>query len=119
MRKYIVLLLFTISIMSCEDIIETEDISQEQVTILAPTNNAILNLSQIRFTWQSVADADNYKLQIATPNFIEAIQILEDTLVATTEFDKNLDTGNYEWRVKALNSAYETTYTSQNFTVEN
>ncbi|ARV08208.1 hypothetical protein BTO05_00595 [Winogradskyella sp. PC-19] len=104
--------------MSCEEIIEVEDISQAQIDILAPTNDAVLNTTQLRFSWQDLEFSEYYRLQVATPNFLEAIQIVEDTLISTTEFNKILQVGDYQWRIKAINSAYQTQYQTQSFSIE-
>ncbi|WP_299116368.1 hypothetical protein [uncultured Winogradskyella sp.] len=118
MKNYLSLLFLFVLLSACEEIIEVGDISQEQVTILAPTNNSVLNPSTINFSWQSLEFAETYQLQIATPSFANASQIVEDTLISTTSFGKLLNQGNYEWRVKGLNSAYQTQYQIQAFTVE-
>lgn len=105
-------------VLNCSDIIEVEDISNKTVTVLAPTNEAVLNTTAITFTWDSLDDAEAYKLQIATPSFENAIQILTDSTLLTTNFSKTLETGSYEWRIRAENPGYETVYSTQSFTIE-
>ena len=112
----IVLILFLL--WNCEEIILEEDISQEMVRVLAPTDNSVFSITTINFSWEPVEFADKYQLQIAVPNFQEALQIVEDTLVTQSNFTKSLNPQNYEWRVRALNSAYETIYTTQAFRIE-
>ena len=118
MRFNILFLVILLLAISCEEIIEVEDISQEQVEVLAPINNAVVNTPQVRFSWEQLAFSENYRLQVATPNFLQATQIIEDTLISTLQFDKVLEAGDYEWRIKALNSAYQTPYKTQSFSVE-
>lgn len=115
--KRIILILIVGLLYSCEDIIGVEDISDRTVTILAPTNHAELTITNPTFSWNSVDDADKYKLQIATPSFSEALQIVEDTTLTTLSFTKILEAGDYEWRVRAENSDYETDYTTQQLTI--
>ncbi|MFD2916849.1 hypothetical protein [Psychroserpens luteus] len=112
----IVLLVFLLS--SCDDIIEVENISENVITVLAPTNNSVLTQGDIIFSWNDVQDATQYRLQLATPSFENASQILLDSIVTITNFSKSLELGNYEWRVRAENSEYQTIYTTQNFAVE-
>jgi hypothetical protein len=113
------LLIFVFTIfLACDDIIEVVDISGETVKILAPTNDAFLNITDVSFNWQSIEEAEEYNIQIATPSFAGALQILTDTTLSTTSFSKTLDLGSYQWRVKAINSGYETEYTTQSFTIE-
>lgn len=116
--KYLKYLIVILVITGCEDIIEVEDISNKTVTVLAPTNSVVLNNTTITFTWESVSEANAYTIQIATPNFENAQQILLDSTVSTTSYTKLLDYNTYEWRVRAKNSEYNTLYTTQNFTVE-
>ena len=118
MKYKIVLLLLALITFSCEDIIEVPDISQKVVVVLAPTEDVVINETNINFSWNTVEDADTYKLQIATPNFEEATQIVLDTTITNTNFTKTLDLGSYQWRVRAENSDYQTNDTTQSFTVE-
>jgi len=104
--------------MACEEILVVEDISQDAVTILAPTNNTVLTEGSVTFSWNKLLDTEQYRLQLATPTFENASQILLDSTITATNFSKALLLGDYEWRVRAENSEYQTTYTSQNFTVE-
>lgn len=116
--RYLKLLLAVILLVSCEEIIEFVDISNENVVVLAPTDTSTLTITDINFSWEDVEDAEQYKLQIATPNFESANQIVLDTTITTTNFNQNLEQGNYEWRVRAENSDYQTAYSIQSFTIE-
>ena len=118
MKKSIVYLLLIFVSLSCEDIIEVPDISEKEVTVLAPTDNVSLTETSINFAWNGVEDADTYQLQIATPDFETATQIVLDTTITTTNFTKALDLGSYQWRVRAENLDYQTNYVTQSFTVE-
>lgn len=113
-----IILLMILMFISCDDILEVPDISDENVVILAPTEGSIINTNDVSFNWQTLEDAKSYQLQIASPNFAEATQIVADTTLNGTIFSINLDAGIYEWRVKAQNSGFETTYTTAGFSVE-
>lgn len=106
-------------IISCEEIVNEQDISLDAVEVLAPVEGSILKSNKgINYSWQAVEGAINYRMQIAMPSFTRATQIELDTLVSTTSYSvDSLKSGDYQWRVKALNSAYETAYTTTNFTV--
>lgn len=110
---------------SCEDILEVPDISNQTVPILAPGEGSVLNTNAVGFNWQTIDDATTYRVQIATPNFENTTQIMLDSIITedtlgrvNTRIDQNLFNGNYAWRVKALNSDYETVYTLSNFQVD-
>lgn len=118
MKKTLLMLSLLIIVTACSDIIEVEDISNESVTLLAPTNNAVLSITDLTFSWQAFADAESYHIQIATPTFSEALQIVTDSITVSNSFTTTLEANDYQWRVRAENSAYETSYTTQNFTIE-
>lgn len=105
-------------IISCDDIIEVPDISNETVSVLAPTDGVILTSTSVTFNWNAIENAENYRLQIATPTFAEAQQIVTDSLTSDLSFTTILEVGSYQWRVRAENSDYQTVYTSQSFTIE-
>lgn len=105
--------LLLITFFSCEEIIMEKDISESQVALLAPSQNAEFYFTGVTFTWETLPDATEYQLQIATPNFENPLQIVLDTIVKETSFTKQLPIGNYEWRVKAINSAYNTNYSNR------
>ncbi len=115
-NKFLVGILF-LTFISCEEIIMEKDISKNEVVLVAPTNNAQFYSTGVSFTWDVVADATEYQLQIATPNFANPLQIVLDTTIKETNFTQQLPIGNYEWRVRAKNSAYSTNYVSRFVTV--
>jgi len=120
MRRLIFIFLCMFVAVSCEEIINEPNISNDTVVALAPINiPSLKEKEQINFNWQPVAGSNSYELQIATPNFSQAAQIQLDTLIENVSFSiDSLKLGNYEWRVRALNSAFETAYTTNGFTVK-
>lgn len=118
MKKTLLALSLFIIVTTCDDIIEVEDISNKTVTLLAPTSEAILNITDLTFSWQTLEDAESYHIQIATPTFSEALQIVTDSIVMITSFSTTLEANDYEWRVSAANSGFQTTYTTQSFSIE-
>lgn len=108
----------------CEDIVEVPDISNQTVSILAPVWGSILATNTVRFNWEEIEEATSYEVQVATPAFETATQIVLDTVVRKdtlgiiqTQIEQSLDNGDYAWRVKAFNSDYETAYTLSHFQV--
>lgn len=105
------------TLVSCEAIFE-EDISEKEVILLAPANNVSVATGPIRFDWESIAqDSIRYQIQIASPNFENASQIVLDSTLINTSIIQNLEIGDYEWRVRAKNSAYSSAYSINGFTV--
>lgn len=125
MRKILFMVMVAMAFFaSCEDILEVPDISTQTVVVLAPKEGSVLTTNAVGFNWETVEDATAYNIQIATPNFENAVQLVLDSVVevdtlgnVTTSIDQDLFNGNYVWRVKALNSDYETVYTQNGFQV--
>lgn len=118
MLKKILFGLLLLSFSNCEDIIAVEDISEETIMVLAPSNNISIGNGEVNFSWQPIEYAVSYHLQIVTPNFEVSQQIVEDTIISTSSFSKVLEANEYQWRIKAINFAYETQFTTQNLTIE-
>ena len=127
MKKRILLpVLCLLALCSCEDILEVQDISNESVVLLAPAENTVVTDSVVNFVWNEIPDVDidAYRVQIATPSFESAAQIVLDstlTLDSTfvgTRVSQKLSNRAYQWRVKAMNSAFETNFTVNDFTVD-
>lgn len=105
-------------VVACDDIIEVEDISNREVVVLAPSNHVVLSVSDVLFTWSPLEDVETYHLQITTPSFESAQQIVKDTTLTTTSFSTTLSFKDYQWRVRAENSGYQTNYTTNSFSIE-
>ncbi|CAG2532852.1 hypothetical protein MAR621_03046 [Maribacter dokdonensis] len=116
-----VIIVFALS--SCEELLEVRDISGELMILLAPSDSTQVTENNVNFNWNEIVEATDYRVQVARPSFLEASQIVLDTLVAVDStyigpsLTKNLFDGSYEWRVKALNSDFETEFTTHSFTV--
>ena len=124
MRNILYIAFILIGLCSCEDIIEVTDISDQQITLLAPLDNTVVNDSVVNFNWNGVDEAESYLIQVARPNFANASQLVLDSIVVIdssfvgTRISKTLTNSAYEWRVKALNSDFETDFSLSGFSVE-
>jgi hypothetical protein len=117
MKDKIITILIVAVFFSCEAIF-VEDISDTEVVLLAPSNKTILNLDTIRFDWEKIDKATSYTFQLASPSFENANQIIVDTITTSFQLTLPLNEGDYEWRVKASNSEFETLYTTNSLIVE-
>jgi len=111
---------------SCEDILEVPDISEQEVVLLAPSDGTVLDVNIVNLNWKAVDEAEEYKVQVATPNFDNASQLVLDSIVkmdslgyVSTQLHQNFMNGSYQWRVKAFNSGFETPYTVSGFQIMN
>ncbi len=59
----------------------------------------------------------NYEIQIATPSFANASQLVLNTVTDSTFYQVELIENEYEWRVRAQNSGYSTSYSSSKFKI--
>ena len=124
MKKTIwILIIGSLGISGCEEILEVPDISNQQIQLLAPLNGTVVNDSMVSFNWEDILDAEGYVLQVATPNFENANQLVLDTIIVVdstftgTRFSKTLNNNLYEWRVKGFNSDFETGFSNSLFEV--
>lgn len=115
--KIIFLVFLGLFLYSCEEIIMEEDLTDEDLVVLAPSDNVGFNSTSITFSWQALEGANSYVLQIAKPNFDNAVEILLNTEIEETSYTQQLNIGNYQWRIKAKNNSYETPFITRNFTI--
>ncbi|HEX8577565.1 MAG TPA: hypothetical protein VF677_14860 [Flavobacterium sp.] len=114
MKKYTIVLLFLVALCtSCSEIIQEKDISGQTVPLVAPVNNAAFSSTGVTFTWEKLEGASAYQLQIASPDFTNALRIVADTIVAGSSFTQQLPVGSYEWKVRALNGSSNTNYSNR------
>lgn len=118
MQRVVLLFILVFGFIACDDIIEVVDISNETVSIIAPTDKSVVDTTSVIFTWNPVEDAETYQVQVATPTFENAAQIVLDTIVTKTNFTKTMEPKIYEWRMRAKNSNYQTSYITTAFVVE-
>ncbi|MDI5887618.1 hypothetical protein [Flavobacterium yafengii] len=101
------IMLFALAIvtMSCEDILE-EDITNDSALIMSPLNDSKVESNVVKFQWNSLKGADNYRVQIYGANQ----SIVLDSLVSKTNLTYPLKQGTYQWRVRGENFAYQSSY---------
>ena len=113
--KYLYLLVIFFALLSttsCDDLV-IANITEDNVELLTPKNNEELNINPILFSWDRLSGAEQYRFQIIGNEFGISSEYLLDSLLNKTWIELHLQPGQYEWRVKGVNSEYESLYTSR------
>lgn len=106
-------LLFT----SCVDVFE-KDISNDEIILIAPSDNLITDDIAHTFWWEELSDALEYNLQVVSPSFEHASQLILDTIISDNQFEYTLFPGVFQWRVAGLNSTSQTEYSTYSIEVD-
>jgi len=102
-----------VSLIGCEETLFEPDLSDDNVVLLSPIDGARTFNNITRFEWLAVEGASRYQVQLAFPNFENLDFIIFDRIIDTIFIIDTLkQTGNYEWRVRALLNDEATPYTS-------
>lgn len=122
MRQVVVFVIFSFLTVSCEEIISVPDISEENIEVLAPLDGATLESEEVTFSWNEIDFVDQYQIQVVTPSFINANQIVLDTILRDSlnsfrNFTTTLNPNFYEWRIRGANDNFTTPYTLQSLTL--
>lgn len=122
MKRLLIVVLSLGIVYGCEEIVSVPDISQEVVEVLAPIDGSVLENEEVTFSWNEIEFADQYQIQVAQPTFVEASQVVLDTILGDSlqsfrNFTKTLNPNVYQWRVRGLNSNFSTDYSTQSFEV--
>ena len=96
--------LFITSSSSCEDITEPI-LDNEKVELVAPINGVISKENQQNLFWNSLDKQANYELQVVSPRFDSIVKLILDTTINKNIYSINIDSGSYEWRVRAVNNS--------------
>jgi hypothetical protein len=116
-KRITYLLLTSILIVGCSEIFE-EDITKLKIELISPGDNVVTRDYTQNFRWRPSSAIEQYRLEIAKPDFSQSQTFLYDTLINATSFVTNLNPGTYQWRVRGENSGYSTEYTTRTLIVD-
>lgn len=94
-----------ITAVSCDDIIE-EDITDDIIQVISPLEGDEIESNVANLQWHELADAEKYRVQVYASNQ----SVMLDSTVTGTRIVVPLNPGNYQWRVRGENSAYQSSY---------
>ena len=101
------LLSLALGIVSCDDIFE-KDITNDTIQTISPSNEAVVESNVVNFQWNSLEGADKYRIQLIASN--QAIVL--DSLVSKTNLTFPVTQGEYQWKVRGENFAYQSSYST-------
>lgn len=103
-KKIPVLIILLTACISCDDIFE-KDITNNMITVISPQEGSVVEGNTVQFLWNTIEGAKDYRIQVHDDTLIL------DTLVSSPPFSYVMDSGNYQWRIRGENFAYQTAYT--------
>ncbi|WP_353780255.1 hypothetical protein [Winogradskyella sp. 3972H.M.0a.05] len=106
LKNCAILILSCVIFTSCDDVFE-EDITGDIVQIISPTSGQVIQGNTVVFSWQELDGADDYRIQVIND---AQLNVVDSLVTNITSIDFILDPGNYNWRIKGENFAYETQY---------
>ncbi|MGV6862284.1 MAG: hypothetical protein ACWA41_10960 [Putridiphycobacter sp.] len=108
--KYSLFLGILISLIGCNVIFE-KDISDEELTLIIPTNGQTYSTNQVHFKWEDMQGATAYQLEIVQPSFASIQEFVLDSLIEGNEFYYALEPGTYAFQISGVNSGYQSKIT--------
>lgn len=118
-NKLLIILLYCTALIffSCEDIVET-DLSSEEIMITAPSDSITAHRGNINFIWGEVDGATQYQFQVASPRFDSVVSFIEDSTINNPFISLSLDSGRYQWRVRARNNTSSSAYKTRTIFID-
>jgi hypothetical protein len=86
------------------------DLSDSVVSLLTPSDGLTLDRGDVVFWWEAVEGATSYELLILAPDFTNPTKIVFEATMEELREQVTLDSGSYQWGVKAINEQSESQY---------
>ncbi len=102
-------LIAVITLNSCRDVFEKR-LAGDEVTVIIPNDQDTLYSNTVHFKWEELDGADSYRLQIVSPEFSNIQTFNIDSLIEGDEIKIVLAPGQYQFKLRGENSAYESDY---------
>ena len=116
---FLLLAIISLVVYGCsKDRIEP-DLSNDTITLTSPVDSLRTNVLTQTFRWTTSGEASNYTLNIISGNIASANFTVLDTTISSQEFTHALPLGDYFWRVKAVNSEYESRFSTNSLFLTN
>lgn len=116
MNRRLIPLLLLVPALGCSDIIE-EDLSGLRVALLTPPDRDTVSTNVVQFRWEELPQAEDYRIQVAIPDFVAPQEYIVDSVVSGTVAAFALAPGDHEWRVRGQNTSSHTEYSLRRLVV--
>lgn len=103
------------------EVMQSNDLTNQVVILNSPTNNYITNATTFMITWQSLAAADNYDVEIINVTNGNLVVYQQQNITSTSLAIPSTSISNeaeYQWKIKAKNATSETVYTTRTFKID-
>ena len=94
------------------------DLSLQTIALTSPVNNSVTSNMNITFKWSTLYNADDYTLEVASPDFNGPPSITPVVTINDSSAQIFTQEGQYQWRVKGQNNTSNTPYTTYSFEID-
>ena len=110
-------IVLAVFITGCDEVLQ-KPLNDVQIVPIAPGEN-VTTSSPVNFTWEPVTSAEQYRIQVMSPEFGQSQVLVFDSVLNRNIVSLPLDIGKYQWRVQAINSSSSSEPTlPRNLTIE-
>lgn len=105
----LIFLFLAFGVYCCQDIFE-DDISGEEMILMAPADGLVTDSFEHTFWWEPVKGATGYEFQLVSPSFDFVRKFILDTNLTSEIFEYSLYPDTFQWAVRAFNGSSSTAY---------
>lgn len=102
-------------------VIESTDLTTQQVVLSSPSNNYYTNSTSLICTWSPITTADYYELELVNLTSGSTV-VYQQSNITTTSITLNSTNlsqeAQYQWKIKAVNSTSMTPFATRNFYID-
>lgn len=102
-------------------VIQSNDLTNQQVVLSSPINGLYTNNTSLICTWQDLTPADYYELELVNNTAGQTIVTQQSNITNTSVTLNNANLAQdaeYQWKIKAVNASSATTFSSRIFYVD-
>lgn len=114
----IILFLTILLLAGCDDLLE-RDLTEDKIVVIAPTPDVRMTASEVNFVWEPLKGATAYRVVLVSPSFGNVRQFFADTTVTRCIYTHTLPAGEYQWRIQARNTVFQSNGQVYSFTIVN